>query len=542
MKSYTSRRSFLKHGAVLGSVISAPRPLMALLGERPEPVPPIEDKRLRELASAGIDAAIGAGASYTDVRLTHTFSFDLYPLAAVDERDREEITIGIRALVNGYWGFASSTVWSREEAVRLGEEAARQAKTNADWLPYSFEVPPVTETLEGHWTMPVKEDPFQISRDEVYDYIGGLEEFTNEYGTKHFRHKHNMGSFTRGFHASFWKQERAFASSDGHFFTQRLYRSTADIRIAMGTMLQSLDGLTPAGLGFEYLRDQPLRDRIAQQLHDMDETISLPVKPHDVGRYDMLFDQSTVAKLVGQTVGTATEVDRVMGYEANAGGTSYISDPDETLGTFSMGSETLNILGDRTSPGGAATVAWDDDGVPTREFPILQNGVFVNLQTSREGAGWIRDALSAAGQPFQSTACASSPDASFLPVIHSANLKLQPGSGEGTIESTIEQMESGIFLKGGTLEMDFQQISGYGSGLAYEIKDGKKTAVYPTAAILFRTPEIWKSVVHTGGESSTRRFGFNSKKGEPAQESYYSVSSPHMLCKDITVIDRGRKA
>ena len=34
-----------------------------------------------------------------------------------------------------------------------------------------------------------------------------------------------------------------------------------------------------------------------------------------------------MASLVEQTFGVATQLDRALGYEANAGGTSYIDDP-----------------------------------------------------------------------------------------------------------------------------------------------------------------------------------------------------------------------
>ena len=142
--------------------MSSDRPLLAQLGAKPEPVPPIQDPRLKALALRAVDAARAAGASYADVRLSHTRTRSFAP-SIRQIRDGESMVVGARALVDGYWGFASSPVWSPEELARLGREAVHQAKANAIGPARVVELAPAPAVADGHWVMPVVIDPLETS-------------------------------------------------------------------------------------------------------------------------------------------------------------------------------------------------------------------------------------------------------------------------------------------------------------------------------------------------------------------------------------------
>ena len=49
----------------------------------------------------------------------------------------------------------------------------------------------------------------------------------------------------------------------------------------------------------------------------------------------------------------------------------------------------LTFYADKTTPGGLATCGYDDDGVATQRWNLVENGMFVGYQTTREQAGWI---------------------------------------------------------------------------------------------------------------------------------------------------------
>ena len=51
----------------------------------------------------------------------------------------------------------------------------------------------------------------------------------------------------------------------------------------------------------------------------------------------------------------------------------------------------MTFMGNRTEEGGCATIGWDDEGVPATSWPIIDKGLFVNYQTTREQAAWIAE-------------------------------------------------------------------------------------------------------------------------------------------------------
>src|SRR5690606_30459856 len=108
-------------------------------------------------------------------------------------------------------------------------------------------------------------------------------------------------------------------------------------------------------------------------------------------RYDIVMDARIMTQLVGLTVGTAAELDRVLGYEANAGGTSYLAPPKEQLGNFELGPDFLNISANRSREGALATVKWDDEGVEPETYDLIRDGVLVDYHTTRELAGELSD-------------------------------------------------------------------------------------------------------------------------------------------------------
>ncbi|HWZ59865.1 MAG TPA: TldD/PmbA family protein [Gemmatimonadaceae bacterium] len=533
-----NRRTFLKTGVAAAAVAAVPRPLVAQLGRTPEPVPPIEDPRLAALAARALDSARSSGAAYADIRLTHTRTREFMLV-----QDEEDMEVGVRALVDGYWGFASGPVWSPDEMARLGREAVHQAKTNAMGKPREVALAPAPVVQNGSWVMPVTFDPFEISPFEIQDHVNALEEATGDTG---------VGVMNLGFWATV--QDKAFASTAGSYCTQRCYRSWGSLVLTKKNKVQEvhvpLDCLSDAGMGWELfageriprVRDHSLREEIRQRAEELKEDMLLPIKPVDVGRYDAVFDVTSVARLVDATLGRATELDRALGYEANAGGTSYISDPLGMLGSYQAGGPMLTVTANRSEPGGAATVHWDDEGVAPDEFTLVKDGVLSDFQTTRESAGWLKASYAKSRTPGHSHGCASAPSAIYAPLQHSPNLMLAPGRDAGDFEGLVRSMSDGIAIKGATFEMDFQHSSGLGLGRVFEIKRGKRVAQLVGAGFLFRSSDLWKSLIAVGGDAHLRRYGIAAAKGEPPQTCYHSVTAPPVVVKGLTVIDPMRKA
>lgn len=530
-----SRRKFVQIGAALAAAGTAiPNPLLASLKRRQKEAPQIDDPAAKEIANAALDVARALGASYADARLDHTFECSSNGSAP----EKEVMSFGVRVLVEGYWGFASSPIWSKEEAARLAGAAIRNARANTVGKARHTELAPLSggeHQLTGHWSTPIIDDPFTMSMDEIEDFFTGIDIYVR-----------NLSGVRLNARGTFFKQDKLFVSTLGHNVTQRLYQTTGDFVVTVehkGMLARtSLDTMSIAGAGFEYIRGQPLRDQIRELVDEMRADMSLPVVPVDVGRYETVLDANTITSVLSETIGLATELDRALGYEANAGGTSYIVDPLEMIGTLKIGSPDITVTANRNEPLGAATVKWDDEGVNPKDFIVVKDGILNDMQTDRESASVLKDVYSRQQKTTQSYGCAYAPNSGFVPLTHTANLQIKPGAGEETFNSLVEKVEKGLAFKRGYADMDYQKISGLMSGQAFEVKNGKRVSRAAGAALIFRTPELWSSVTSIGGQSSTKRIGLQTYKGQPARGAAHSVTGVPVVLKEATVIDILRKA
>ncbi len=564
-----TRRTLLRSsaGTIAGAMLAHPRSALAY-GHTYAPVPgavtefqdlpTAGDDRLRMLITTAVDAAKSAGAAYADARLTFTQQMGLKGENFSESHGRsgfpinriEAMVFGVRAQVDGYWGFATSPVWTKDEAARLARVAVDGAKANVSGRPRDVAMAPNPNATSGDWHMPVTDDPFVMDPDEIYDYLSGITEYAEtlvqevQLGAISF-----MNMDTR-----FLRQQKAFGSTDGQFVTQRVHQTGGLCgfmvgdrnREGLGTAGGAVEQFTMAGAGrgFESIRTPYTRDWMRQLYEELDQERRLPVVPVDVGRFPVLIHRGGVAGLLKKSVGIATEIDRVMGYEANTTGTSYINNPDESLGTLKIGSPIMHVTGTRSLPGGLAQVKWDDEGVEPRDFALVKAGVLTDLQRNREGTGWMTGYLTKTGQPLRSNGCAYALDAGDAPTVHPADLILHPDPDRDTTLTQLrEQIDKGIEFKTAGAMMDFQQSTGMLNGSAFLVEKGKRVARIAGAGMLFRTSELWGNLQALGGPSSVLTVGtVDAKTNFAWKQVYSSVHTPPALFKEMSIINPFQKA
>ena len=130
---------------------------------------------------------------------------------------------------------------------------------------------------------------------------------------------------------------------------------------------------------------------------------------------------------IHESIGHSTELDRALGYEANFAGTSFLT--TDKLGRFRVGSEIVNVYGDRILPRALSTCGYDDDGVKTKRWHILKDGIFVGYQTTREQARWI-------GQD-ESTGCSYADSYASIPFQRMPNVWLEAGKKPMTLDDLV---------------------------------------------------------------------------------------------------------
>ena len=506
------------------------------------------------LAQQAIDVAHSAGAQYADARLTrlvqHIASAESYseetPVGGLFATDIELVGVGVRALVDGAWGFSASATITPDTVQRLAQAAVAQGRMNAQGATRRVEVGTVP-AVTGRWTTPVRIDPFTIPIEEKMDECAYWGWASQQVGIQEF-----SGTL------SFVRDEQVLATSAGTCVTQTRYESFGDLEVKITypgnlQVARSVHGLDAAGAGWELFLDAQIAEQMPELRAELDAQYALlrQAKPSTVGRYTLVCDGKTMAGLTACTLGMATQLDRALGYEANAGGTSFLDDPLGMLGQYRVTSPLITLTANRSAPRELATVAWDAEGVVPEESTLLKDGVLVDFQTTREQVAWLAPYYERTGRPQRSHGYAAAADAHLIPMQHMPNLLVQPAAAAVTLDDLAADVKEGLLVEDGFATSDFQGETGVLEGQLREIKNGRVGRLLEGGAVAFTTKTLWHNVQAIGGDATQmRRSGsqyeahmpLSRPKGEPAQRSGQSVRAVAAIITDQPLIDLQRKA
>jgi len=488
---------------------------------------------MKELADVALNAARSGGASYADIRISRTLNQFVNTREKIVNgvTDTETFGFGVRVLVDGTWGFAASSVVAKDEIVKVTQRALSIAKANHVIQRQRIELVPVEKYPDVKYVTPVKQDPFTVPLSEKVDHLLKINAEAGKVkgpGPIFV----NSGMF-------FTKEEKYFGSSEGTYTDQTLIRSYPNFTVtsvnpATGRFESRSSLGSPAGKGYEVVAEYDLINeapRAAEQA-----VMKHNARSVEPGRKDLVLHPTHLWLTVHESIGHPTELDRVLGYEANFAGTSFAT--REKLGKFQYGSKFVNIKGDKTQLGGLATCGWDDDGVKTIEWDILKDGVLVSYQTVRDNAGIIglkHSHGAAYGDNWGDVAFQRMPNVSLQPA---------PGPKNISADDLIADVQDGIYIEGdGSFSIDQQRYNfQFGGQVFWEIKNGKKGDLLRDVAYQSRTPDFWNACDGVGSKEHYEMGGsYFDGKGEPGQINAVSHGCPPARFRRINVINTGRK-
>src|SRR4051795_1796733 len=118
---------------------------------------------MRELSDRSLDTAVQLGASYGDVRVVRRLDESIAVKSGRVEgvASGESEGFGVRVLVDGAWGFASSSRMTAVEADRVAAEAVRIARASATALRDRTRLDD-RPAARGTYETPVAQDPFTV--------------------------------------------------------------------------------------------------------------------------------------------------------------------------------------------------------------------------------------------------------------------------------------------------------------------------------------------------------------------------------------------
>jgi len=513
----------------------------ALVSPPQSPYSPLvaAEPNVKELAAVALEAAKSAGAGYADVRFVRNRNQNVSTREqrVTNVADNETYGFGVRALVDGAWGFAASRELTRDEVARTARQAVAQARANRSALVRPVVLAPAPVVANGTWKSPIETDPFDVAIEEKAALL--LEANKAALAVKGARFVNSSMFFLR--------EEKTFASSEGSMTFQVIYRTQPSMTVtAVGSgdfATRESNEVAPRGLGYEHVRDAKLLENAPKWA---DEAVQkLNARSVDVGRYDLVLHPSHLWLTIHESVAHPTELDRAMGYEANYAGTSFVSPPEKVLGTLKYGSELMNIRGDRTQPGSLSACGWDDEGVKPEDFDIIRKGTFVDYQTTREQALWLDWYYKKLGRPTRSHGCSYAQTWAAVQFQRMPNVSLLPGAKDLGWDDLIAATDRGIAIIGdGSFSIDQQRYNAqFGGQVFYEIKGGKIVGMLKDVAYQMRTPDFWASLDMVGGARSYFLGGaFGDAKGQPVQVNAISHGAPVTRFRNINVINTGRSA
>lgn len=485
---------------------------------------------LDDLADLALDAAKRAGASYADIRLGETrreFA------QAKDDRlehydERASRGFGLRLLLDGCWGFYGAR---RLDAQSL-REGVERALDNARAVRAIQAQPIALERLPAHeatWIMPMARDPFSVGSREKSDLLLSICASARDNGADFCTASLSLAC-----------EERLFANSFGARILQtrtRVHPTFNAIAIdrALGRVA-TRESLTPArGAGWEYVLGADLLNEAKRA--GAEARAKLTAKPVTAGDCDIVIDPTNLWLTIHETVGHSTELDRVLGWEANFAGTSFVK--PHMLNTLRFGSELMTIVADRSQPGALSTIGFDDDGAPAdaAEFAIVENGVFRNFQMALGQAHFI-------GLPA-SNGCAYADSPTAFPIQRMPNISLKPNPDKCTLDDLIGGIDNGVYVVGaGSWSIDQQRDNfQFGGQLFYEIKNGRIGELLRDGAYQGRTTQFWSALDGLGDASTYHLDGtFTCGKAEPVQVAPVSHGSPPARFRNVRVLNTGADA
>lgn len=459
---------------------------------------------MRDLLRSALDAATAAGATYGDVRGAIVDSESLSVRGAtVEGLDRSTSEgFGVRVLVDGAWGFASSPLLGTEEAARVARLAIEVARASATAIARPVELVPEPAHVDV-WTSPYTEDPFEVPlEDKIGLFVAATEQMD---GIDAIR-------ISRGT-LDCVKQHSWLLSSEGSDIEQTVVHTGAGIEATAvagdDVQVRSYPGSFRghyASAGYELVREMDLPGH-AQQVAE-EAAALLSAKECPSGTTTLVLDGHQMMLQVHESVGHPTELDRVLGMEAAFAGTSFVGIRD--LGQLRYGSELVNITSDPTVEGGLGSYAYDDEGVVAQRVDLVRAGILVGFQTSRETAAAIGD--------DRSNGTMRAEGWENLPLIRMANINLLPG--EGSLEDLLADVSDGIYMatnKSWSID-DKRKNFQFGCEIAWEIKKGKLRRVLKNPRYTGDTPVFWASCDAIAGPDEWKMRGTpNCGKGQPGQ-------------------------
>jgi TldD protein len=475
-----------------------------------------------DIIAKAISKAENLGASFAEVR-----AFG-YKYETVSTRDGQiescgiydDKGYGVRVIKNGAWGFASTAVINESTVNDITTLAIKEAEATS-----KVQKNPIVLTdepiIKDKYKTPFKINPFDVPVEDKIEILKLSDEIIMEKGDIIKSRSNSM---------SFYNVFLEYGNNEGTRISQEeLFTGATVSVIAIADDNQSRSEGLYEMRGYEYIDKfdfEAKSDQIASEAVILATKAKAP-KPQ---KTNFILEPYQLGLTIHESCGHPTELDRVLGWEADFAGTSFLT-LDKFESNYKYGSEKVNLVCDPTMPYVLGHEKYDHEGVATKKFDVVREGIFKGYQSDRQTAKIVG--------LENSNGNARIARYNRVPLVRMSNLYLEPDSeGPKTIDGLIEETDKGIYGVGWkSHSIDDKRINfQFAVQIAYEIKNGEivgplKNTIYQAA-----TPEFWGGLDLMTQEWAIEGLGPNCGKGAPhMQAMWISHGGPHSRFKDVSI-------
>jgi TldD protein len=459
---------------------------------------------LRDLLEAAVQEGLRAGAIFCEARFLEERSNSISIENGVARALGSGIMrgVGIRVIVGGRWGFASTNVPTRKNVKRTLADAIGGAKsitTQRGEEAKIVKVKPSVDTV----THKVKIDPEDVSSEEKVKKMLEIEKVARTYNE---RVKDTFLSYRDVL------TKVVVCNSFGTSVEETTPRTYAYCRVISkrGDNMQTGFEIVGNVAGFEIveaIQPEDFSGKAASRAVKL-----LDARPPPRGTYTVVADPRVGGLFVHEAFGHNSEGDLVFG------GQSIVSDK---MGQ-KVASDLVSIVDDPTELKNGYFV-YDHEGTKAKQHLIVDEGTLVGFLHSLESAAKL------GGEP-QGSARAQSHHHS--PLVRMSNTYFAPR--DMTLEEILEDIDMGVYLSGsqyGYVETQKGQFT-CKVEQAWLIENGKLTDHLRDVAINGLMLDALKNVTAVGKDLRIETPGMCGKDG---QGMHVDAGAPHMRIEGIVV-------
>ena len=400
-----------------------------------------------------------------------------------------------RALVDGSWGFSSTTIIDKRNLLSILTDARILARSSKPLKKRRVKIAPAEPHVDEYKTC-MKKDPRNEDLESLVGEVLDADTEAHEYSEKVVSTTLNL---------SIVDDEIFFVNSEGARIKQRIVRCFGTARIiakSKGNIASAYESIGGQG-GLEIFKDTPLREAALKAASRAVRIAPKRVVPG--GYYDVVLENKIVGLLAHEAIGHTAEADLVY-----AG--SFLSNK---VGE-KVASEMVTLVDDGLMPYGFGTMKYDDEGVLTQRTVIIDRGVVKGFMHSRETASQfgVTPTGNARAWSFE-----------YDPIIRMRNTYIEPR--DWTIDELIEDIKDGYILRGGGGgQADFNGEFMFAVQEAIRIKNGDLKESYRGATISGNAFEVLNNIKGVG-----RDFEMNIGICGKEQPNYVGIGGPSVKTK-----------